>query len=33
MTEWWQWLLTLGLGTVAAVALTVLLSVWALQGV
>ncbi len=33
MTEWWQWALALGLGTVGAVVLTVLLALWALEGV
>ena len=33
MTEWWQWVLALGLGTVAALGVTVLLALWALQGV
>jgi hypothetical protein len=33
MTEWWQWLLVLGLGTIAALIVTVVLSLWALQGV
>lgn len=33
MTEWWQWALVLGLGTIAALVVTVVLSLWALQGI
>lgn len=33
MTQWWQWALTLGLGALIALVLTVVLALWALQGV
>lgn len=33
MTQWWQWLVALGVGTGGAVVLTVLLALWALEGV
>jgi hypothetical protein len=33
MTEWWQWAGALAVGTGGAIVLTVVLALWALEGV